>query len=48
METSYDLGKTINTALVQASNLPGFLNSTSGTNGGEPRGVGYKQENPGE
>lgn len=31
METSHDLGETINTALVQASNLPGFFNSTSCT-----------------
>lgn len=52
METFHDLGEIINAGLVQASNLPCFLNSTSGTNGTvltdrsralhaeEPRGVG--------
>lgn len=33
MEISHDLGETVNTALLQASNLPGFLNSNSSING---------------
>lgn len=51
METSHDFGETIDTAEVQANNLPGFLNSTSSPDGtvlidftqllqaGEPRRV---------